>query len=194
MPNWCNNFIQIRHKDPAMIERVLKGKDGLFMEFFPTPEPLTETVVGYPGEDKQAAQAAQQAANLEQFGYKDWYDWNVANWGTKWDIELEGIERMDDNSISAFFDSAWSPPIGAYAQLVEMGFDIDAMYYCANETKFPLEIEQTQANTPCNGDQTEYNQRREVKFLTKLGSMTGGRNKTLLETSETVGGMKGRLL
>jgi hypothetical protein len=129
MPNWCNNFIQIRHKDPAMIERVLKGKDGLFMEFFPTPEPLTETVVGYPGEDKQAAQAAQQAANLEQFGYKDWYDWNVANWGTKWDIELGGIERMDDNSISAFFDSAWSPPIGAYAQLVEMGFDIDAMYY-----------------------------------------------------------------
>ena len=66
--------------------------------------------------------------------------------------------------------------------------------YCANETKFPLEIEQTQENTPCNGDQSEYNQRREVKFLTKLGSMTGGRNKTLLETSETVGGMKGRLL
>ena len=27
------------------------------------------------------------------------------------------------------FDSAWSPPIGAYEKLIEMGFSIRAMYY-----------------------------------------------------------------
>ena len=129
MPNWCNNGITLRHEDPAMIDRVIKGQEGLLMEFLPTPKELTETVAGFMGEDKRAAHEAQQAANIEKYGYKDWYDWNVANWGTKWDFNLENVERQDPNTVTAAFDSAWAPPIEAYRKLLALGFEIEAMYY-----------------------------------------------------------------
>lgn len=129
MPNWCNNGITLRHADPAMIDRAVKGKDGLLMEFIPTPQELLDTVAGFLGEDQRAAHEAQQRANLEKYGAKDWYDWNVANWGTKWDFALDNVERPDANTVTAAFDSAWAPPIGAYNKLLELGFEIEAFYY-----------------------------------------------------------------
>lgn len=127
MPNWCNNSITIRHSDPAMIQRVINSK-GLLMEFFPTPQDLLDTVAGFPGEDKREAHEAQMKRNLEKYGYKDWYDWNVANWGTKWDVDLEDPELLDPNTVSAWFDSAWAPPVNAYEKLIELGFYIKAYY------------------------------------------------------------------
>ena len=129
MPNWCNNGVTLRHADPAMIDRVIKGKEGLLMEFLPTPQDLIDTVSGWMGEDKQAEHEAQQARNIAKYGFKDWYDWNVNNWGTKWDFALENIERVDANTVSAAFDSAWAPPIGAYEKLMELGFEVTAYYY-----------------------------------------------------------------
>ena len=129
MPNWCSNGITLRHADSAMIERVLKGKEGLLMEFLPTPPDLTDTVSGFVSEDEQAAHEAQQARNTELYGARDWYDWNVNNWGTKWDFALENVERVDANTVTAAFDTAWAPPTGAYEKLVAMGFEIEAMYY-----------------------------------------------------------------
>lgn len=128
MPNWCNNSITLRHDDPAMIDRAMNST-GLLMEFLPTPQELIDTVSGWPAEDKRAAHEAQQTANIEKYGYKDWYDWNVANWGTKWDFELDNKDRDDPNTMTASFDSAWSPPITAYERLLELGFEIEAMYY-----------------------------------------------------------------
>ena len=130
MPNWCNNGITLRHADTAMIDRVIKGKEGLLMEFFPTPQPLIETMSGSFGDsEKQRELEAKQLDNLREFGAKDWYDWNIANWGTKWDFALGNLDRSDPNTVSAAFDSAWSPPIGAYEKLMELGFEIEAMYY-----------------------------------------------------------------
>ena len=129
MPNWCNNGITLRHADPTMIDRVIKGKEGLLTEFMPTPQELVDTVAGWMGADKEAAHQAQQAANIAKYGYKDWYDWNIANWGTKWDVSLENVERQDANTVTAAFDSAWAPPIDAYAKLEALGFEVEAMYY-----------------------------------------------------------------
>lgn len=129
MPNWCNNGITLRHADPSMIDRVIKGQEGLLMEFIPTPKALTETVAGFMGEDKRAAHEAQQAANIAKYGFKDWYDWNVANWGTKWDVTLDNVERVDSNTVTASFESAWAPPINAYERLEELGFEVEAFYY-----------------------------------------------------------------
>lgn len=128
MPNWCNNDITLRHADPAMIDRA-QHSQGLLAEFLPTPQELMNTVEGSFGDtDKQAALEAQQQANIEKYGYKNWYDWNIATWGTKWDVELENVERVDEYTLTASFDSAWSPPIEAYGRLVELGFEIEAFY------------------------------------------------------------------
>ena len=129
MPNWCNNGITLRHADPAMIDRVVKGKDGLLMEFLPTPQELIDTVSGWMGADQEAAHKAQQDLNISKYGYKDWYDWNIAHWGTKWDVSFDSIERLDSNTVKASFDSAWAPPTGAYEKLCSLGFEIEAFYY-----------------------------------------------------------------
>lgn len=132
MPNWCNNDITLRHKDPAMIDRAQKAlADGrLLQEFFPCPQDLIDTVSGFPGEDKRAAHEAQMARNIELYGYKDWYDWNVANWGTKWDVGGDDglIQKLDANTLQASFDSAWAPPCNAYEKLAALGFEIKAYY------------------------------------------------------------------
>ena len=130
MPNWCNNGITLRHADPAMIERVLTGREGLLMEFLPTPAPLLDTTAGSFGDsEKQRELERLQEDNIRAYGFKDWYDWNIANWGTKWDVSLDNVERQDPNTVSAAFDSAWSPPITAYERLLELGFEIEAFYY-----------------------------------------------------------------
>jgi hypothetical protein len=121
MPNWCYNGVTLRHEDPAMIDRAANSK-GLLMEFLPTPQPLIDT-------QATGLETEQQAENIRQFGYKDWYDWNINNWGTKWDFELENVERVDANTITASFDSAWSPPIEAYEKMEQLGFEIEAKYY-----------------------------------------------------------------
>ena len=129
MPNWCNNGITLRHADPQMIERVLKGREGLLMEFLPTPQALLDTVAGFPGADKEAEHEAQMKSNIEKHGAKDWYDWNCNNWGTKWDFALDCVENPDPNTVTASFDTAWAPPIEAYNKLMELGFEIEAFYY-----------------------------------------------------------------
>lgn len=119
MPNWCNNGITLRHADSAMIDRVIKGKEGLLMELLPTPEELQDVVANFTVNEAMVA----------KYGFSSWYDWNINNWGTKWDFALENVERVDANTVTAAFDSAWSPPVTAYEKLVELGFEIEAMYY-----------------------------------------------------------------
>ena len=132
MPNWCTNDITLRHKDPAMIQRAQEAlaSGTLLNEFIPVPKELKETVAGFPGEDQREAHEAQQAANREKFGYTDWYSFCVSEWGTKWDVGSNGdLERLDDNTLRASFDSAWSPPTTAYEKLAAMGFEIEAYYW-----------------------------------------------------------------
>jgi hypothetical protein len=133
MPNWCSNTLNISHEDPAMIARAKTAyAEGRFLqEFIPCPQDLTDTVSGSMAEDQRAAHEAQQAANLEKYGYANWYDFQVAQWGTKWDIgggDAHMVEQ-DANGVVFNFDSAWAPPIAAYERLMEQGFKILAYYY-----------------------------------------------------------------
>lgn len=133
MPNWCNNTVTMSHEDPAMIERVVKGfnEGALLNEFIPVPEDLQITAGWLGDTDAQKELELKEQANIEKYGYKNWYDWCVNNWGTKWDVGADGQPAIvnDDRTVSLNFDSAWAPPIGAYEKLMELGFKIVAYYY-----------------------------------------------------------------
>ena len=121
MPNWCANGVTLRHADPQMIQRAAKAlQEGNFLqEFIPCPTELLEAVANFETNE----------ALVEKYGYSSWYDFNINNWGTKWDVSSESVEIEDANTVSAGFDSAWSPPIAAYERLTEQGFEIEAFYY-----------------------------------------------------------------
>lgn len=135
MPNWCNNNISISHEDPAKLEALAQAvREGKFCDHvIPVPEDL-QIVAGRVGDDSDAAQIALERKtqeNLERYGAGNWYDFCVNRWGTKWDVNAyEGENVVVDNGVLQFgFDSAWSPPIGIYEELVEQGFSVRAYYY-----------------------------------------------------------------
>jgi hypothetical protein len=135
MPNWCNNRVVISHEDTTKLEALATAiREGKFCNHvIPVPESL-HIVAGRVGDDndpKQIELEAQEKANLETHGYSTWYDFCVARWGTKWDIDPydPADVQIKDNTIEFGFDSAWAPPIGIYAELVEQGFEVEATYY-----------------------------------------------------------------
>ena len=120
MPNWCNNNIDITgpaDKIKALFDAATAEGSGLLNAMVPMPEELKDTVKGSNGD----------AVN--------WYDWAVSNWGTKWDVDTEGLEYWPNEdgtaSITGYFDSAWAPPIDCYNQFLEQNEDcsITASYY-----------------------------------------------------------------
>ena len=134
MPNWCNNTIDIVGPTET-IKQVWEDAacTGLLEAMVPMPKDLEDTTSPSEG--------------------VNWYNWRVSNWGTKWDIDMEGLEFTDNGdgtaSISGWFDSAWSPPIEAYnaflddmdncyieAYYQELGMDFVGKYEDGEETHF----------------------------------------------------------
>ena len=133
MPNWCNNNLTLTHEDPAMIQRAYDALErGEFLnEFIPVPADLQITS-GYLGSgDEQKELERKTAENREKYGYGNWYDYCVGEWGTKWDVGGQGQSDIhpDGKMLHTSFDSAWSPPVNAYVKLEELGFGVNAMYY-----------------------------------------------------------------
>lgn len=134
MPNWCDNVLILTHDDPKMIVRAVRAfKKGEFLhEFIPVPAALKETIAGSYGDSQQQSQLeAATAHNNSTYGYGNWYDFCINEWGTKWDVggKNEFVLRHDKNNVSFRFQSAWAPPVDAYRKLLDLGFSIDAKYY-----------------------------------------------------------------
>jgi hypothetical protein len=132
MPNWCNNSVEIYHDDPAMIERVRKAfNDGaLLNEFIPVPEDLRNIVAGSVPVAEEAEHKLKEEFNRITYGYTNWYDFCVNEWGTKWEIGADGNPAQDiPGGLMLGFESAWAPPCAAYEKLTEQGFRIRAMYF-----------------------------------------------------------------
>lgn len=133
MPNWCNNFVEISHEDPAKIRALADAMNrGEFCnEIIPVPEDL-KIVAGSVGDpDEQAKLEAQTRANVDKHGYGNWYDFCVNRWGTKWDVGGDSQADVSDDGLSmnASFDSAWAPPVGVYEELVNQGYTVVGYYY-----------------------------------------------------------------
>ena len=133
MPNWCNNYLELEHEDPAMIERASKAfaDAKLLAEFCPVPESLHIVAgsVGDPDEQKKLEEATTR--NIAVHGYGNWYDYCVNEWGTKWDVGGEGDQTQvhSPNHISMNFDSAWAPPIAAMEKFQDLGFKVKLIYW-----------------------------------------------------------------
>ena len=113
MPNWCDNQVTITGPNKIIdkIEKIAnedKDSGGLLQFMYPMPQELKNTT----------ADGSDNKEMIKKYGYSDWYGWACDNWGTKWDIsEFYGVDRNGD-TISFSFQSAWSPPTGAYENFI----------------------------------------------------------------------------
>ena len=138
MPNWCNNTIQIT-ADKATIKRIeqslnSENDDAGFLDvLYPMPAGLKDTVNGSENA-KPEFQKKQSEQLIEKYGFDNWYDWRVEHWGTKWNVnECYDTVSVSNNgeSIEFGFDTAWSPPTGAYHNFLSENPDASlfATYY-----------------------------------------------------------------
>lgn len=141
MPNWCENYLVVSG-EPKEIKRFIDANMGLpaqyppvylkdgtcvsepqqkkqkyfcFNALLPTPQEVLD--IGFDGQDKIPKSEYEKFWRGEMPELLDGYHWNIANWGTKWDIYTDEISYEDlrwhegcDN-IEILFDTAWSPPI-----------------------------------------------------------------------------------
>jgi len=131
MPNWCENNLSIYGKKENMtkfMEVITIGNEeySLLEKLYPTPEELN---IG----DVSMTPDEQQLSNFEKFGYKSWYDWRIAKWGTKWpesslSIGQDYTEYADGHAVIAFnFETAWAPPTDAFEKIAE---DYPNLLFC----------------------------------------------------------------
>ena len=138
MPNYCNNNIVITGPNSVIdkIEKIANGDKGdLLQYFYPMPKALEDTTAPLQ-KDATKEEKAKAKENLKKYGYDNWYDWRVENWGTKWDImEFYNINRKkigeDESEISLGFDTAWAPALGAYERFIDENSNcsLKAYYY-----------------------------------------------------------------
>ena len=107
-----------------------KGKPFCMQSLLPCPKSLTETSASFWNEDqpkqwrkfvddpentvwteevyaKKVAQHEEEGIlykkNMKEHGHASWYDWQIANWGTKWDLDVWHNEGWT-------FTDYYSPP------------------------------------------------------------------------------------
>lgn len=134
MPNWCSNYISVRGTNAAEVKRLADAFDSgeLCDAVIPVPQALKDTVAGSHGDpDKQKALEQQEQANLAKYGVRNWYDFCVSRWGTKWDINTTSECDRDDDGLgfNGSFDTAWSPPMGVVERLEAQGYEVTLYYY-----------------------------------------------------------------
>ena len=139
MPNWCANSLKLiattaesESKLSEIVRELARAAAAdrnpvIFNLIKPVPQALN-IVVGFSGDAaEQAEREATYKVNLDNYGYANWYDYCVAEWGTKWEAS-DATYDIEGNKITIYFDTAWSPPIGIYHALENMGFDVEATY------------------------------------------------------------------
>lgn len=169
MPNWCFNSVIISAETESELQEFIKFATqthraeyyepfsderkveehavGVFWNFITPPEEIREEYFGrqprysdsLPVSDPNWwAQAEERRAVSNH-----WYDWNITNWGTKWDIIFDEqsenhIEQDKDGSWSMlwYFETAWSPAEPVFRAIAERFPNLTFSYEITEEANF----------------------------------------------------------
>lgn len=105
--------------------------------------------------------------NQRKYGYTTWYEWSIANWGTKWNALNQNFEEPN----VLWFDTAWAGVPLLIQTLSEKFPDIEFLYAYADEDlgsnvgKGIIRNGETDMTFPDNGS----NEAFEIVFFVKPG-------------------------
>ena len=150
MPNHCTNLLSCT--SGKNIGEIIKpyltdnGKNIDFNKILPMPEGILKTAQASSLEElskkltpeeteaRQKEHDLLEEQNEKDYGHKNWYDWSVANWDTKWNayscwtFEDESLALEDVHDLG--FQTAWSPPINVIRELAKLtGESLRMSYY-----------------------------------------------------------------
>lgn len=109
MPNWFYFTVNVSGKKEDVQEFVenvkgsekfeTEGREFDFNHFIPQPDNIFRENIG-----------ADKKKELDAIGVPNWYDWNNANWGTKWNANVEDDYSSGDNYHTYEMATAWAFP------------------------------------------------------------------------------------
>ena len=138
MPNWCRNRVTVfgTEEEISKVEKIFSSKDTVFGKIIPSPDwaniPNEDGELPKVVEHKQPNGEVSFVTTEFPSGKQDsrWYDWNIANWDTKWDITNSvQFEYEDSEQIEITFNTAWSPPESICHKLREMFPDLSVSWF-----------------------------------------------------------------
>jgi hypothetical protein len=151
MPNWVYNGLTIEG-NPELVNDLVKqmnkpyvmlhdnwnptsGKMEIVQTTYPNPVFAFYNIFNHRQDgisDEEYVKQPNHKQPLEEalmFKGNNWYDWNVRNWGTKWDVAVSHNDKYSDTYIEGptangenlvvyyNFNTAWSPPLEAISKL-----------------------------------------------------------------------------
>ena len=154
MPNWCYNSLTIEGK-PELIADVKRQLNKPFVKNHDSwnmttgKMEISQTTYSNPvfafhniynhiqdgvSDDDYIKQPDHTLPLEESLMFKGncWYDWNVRNWGTKWDVAVSDDDKYPEteldidveDTLAYRFNTAWSPPTEAITKLSQMYPDL----------------------------------------------------------------------
>lgn len=106
MPNWCYTTLNVNGSKEqikefsSLVSRAIENDNSLCNAIIPRPA----------SEDE------------------NWYNWNITNWGSKWDVTDMFVEYEDDINLNLSFATAWSPITPIFDELFKRGLSVKAEY------------------------------------------------------------------
>jgi len=146
MPNWVYNGLTIEGK-PESVKKLMEQMNSPFVrvhdQWNVKTQQMEKQQVTYPNPvfafwniikptDLEAYEGPQPKvedfAEAMKFSSDHWYDWNVRNWGTKWDVAVSSIDTYPNTTVEDTanaenhvvhynFETAWSRPMPALLNL-----------------------------------------------------------------------------
>lgn len=106
MPDHCFNRIRIETEKENILlhlkELLFKDNNFTMNKLLPMPKELEDTISPSIKPNKEL---------IDKYGYDNWYDWKLNNWGTKWDAyEHSSLIEKSNNYLEQSFNTAWCPP------------------------------------------------------------------------------------
>ena len=118
MPNWCYNRVSVYSENTDQVTELF--------DIFNNPEPFNALIPSpkwseTPNEDGELPVIEEHKDSdgkdlftthkFPKSGKTDdrWYDWQIQNWGTKWEPAEVDVEQCDEE-LEITFNTAWSPP------------------------------------------------------------------------------------
>ena len=162
MPNWVYNNLTITGDEKAIAEfkelaskpyttyyedyktnQQVEGTHEGAIQFWNFIEPENKQVYfgasDYKPEGYEELSMEEKMAISMQFKSDGWYDWNIRNWGTKWDASDPSLNADNPTELQYSFSTAWSPAEGAYRAMVEQFPTLNFKFYCEEEQGWGVE-------------------------------------------------------
>ena len=119
MPNWCLNEVRVHFPDKETRDEFLTYCEGTrreTMKTSPEPDDMIDQMVHVTIEFNKIIPKPSDE-KMDDVG--DELDWNVDNWGTKWEPDIITFDREDDTTVYWEMYTAWAPPTGIYDKLMD---------------------------------------------------------------------------